>query len=138
MSVSLLVGLLPYWNLTNIGISPVLNETSFWNSLEAFLGCLYTIFKSFQFSCTSVSLLVGLLPYWNYTNTGISPFLDDIYFWDFLETFLGYWYSSSEYFWISCISHGQLVAYFFTEIRQIEGYLLFLMTYLSEFFWRHS
>ena len=29
-------------------------------------------------------------------------------------------------------------AYFLTEITQIQGYLLFLMIYLSESFWRHS
>ena len=34
--------------------------------------------------CMSVSLLVVLLPYWNKTNIGISPVLDDISFWKFL------------------------------------------------------
>ena len=35
-----------------------------------------------------------------------------------------------------CLSVCSL-AYFLTEIRQIQGYLLFLMIYLSEIFWRH-
>ena len=30
------------------------------------------------------------------------------------------------------------LAYFLTEIRQIQGYLQFCMRYLSEIFWRHS
>ena len=30
----------------------------------------------------SVSLLVGLLPYWNYTNIGISPVLEEIWDWE--------------------------------------------------------
>ena len=36
-----------------------------------------------------------------------------------------------------CLSVCQL-AYFLTEIRQIQGYLQFCMRYLSEIFWRHS
>ena len=36
-----------------------------------------------------------------------------------------------------CLSVCQL-AYFLTEIRQIQGYLQFWMRYLSEIFWRHS
>ena len=143
MSVSLLVGLLPYWILVNIGTSSLREDISLWNFqvifpgcsytssewdillnfLEAFLGCLYTCSKWFWNSCMSVSLLVGLLPYWNYTNIGISPVLDDIFFWivfniprmfvhlfqmilnfmhvcqsfwNFLETFLGQIYTSSK------------------------------------------
>ena len=42
MSVWLLVGLLSYWNYTNIGIFPVQDEISFWKFVETFLGCLYT------------------------------------------------------------------------------------------------
>ena len=36
----------------------------------------------------SLSLLTGLLPYWNSTNEGISPVPDEISFWNFLKTFL--------------------------------------------------
>ena len=36
-----------------------------------------------------------------------------------------------------CLSVCQL-AYFLTEIRQIQRYLQFCMRYLSEIFWRHS
>ena len=43
--------------------------------------------------------------------------------------------NNSEFF--VCLSVCQL-AYFLTEIRQIQGYLLFLMRYISEIFWRHS
>ena len=46
-------------------ISLVLDYISFWNLLETFLGCLYTSCKKFWISCTSVSLLVDLDPYWN-------------------------------------------------------------------------
>ena len=55
MSVSPLVGLLPYWNLANGGISPVLDEICLWNLLETFLGCVYTIFQTLQFH------LIGLI-----------------------------------------------------------------------------
>ena len=77
MSVSLLVGLLPYWNLTNVGISPILEEISFWNFLETFLGCWYTgskwiwffgmlagqfqLILEFLYVCQSVSWLTSLL-----------------------------------------------------------------------------
>ena len=33
----------------NIGISPVLDEISFWNNLETFLGCFFTIFQNYKF-----------------------------------------------------------------------------------------
>ena len=59
MSASLLVGLLPYWHSANIGISPVLDEISFWNFLETFLRYFWTIFKLFWIFCMSASLLVG-------------------------------------------------------------------------------
>ena len=85
MFFSLLVCLLPYWNLTLVGISPVLDEISFWNFLEIFVGCYYTRSKNFQISCMFFSLLVGLLPYCNLTNIGISNVLDEIYFWNFLK-----------------------------------------------------
>ena len=55
----------------------------FLNFLETFMGCWYTISKLFWISCTSVSLYVGLLPYWNKINLGISPVLDEIFFWIF-------------------------------------------------------
>ena len=81
----------------------------------------------------SVRLLVGLLPYWNSTQIHISPILDDISFW-FLKTFLGFkkiFPNDSEF--LVCLSICQL-AYFLTEIRQIQGYLKFWMRYLSEIF----
>ena len=80
----------------NCLISLVLDDKSFWNLLETFLGCFYTSSKWFWISCMSVSLLVGLLSYWNLTNIGISPVLDDISFWIFLEAFLGCLYTCSK------------------------------------------
>ena len=85
MSLSLFVCSLLDWNYTNIGISLVLDEISFWNFLETFLGCLYTLSKLFRISCMSFSLLVGLLPYWYETNKGISPVLIDISVWHFWD-----------------------------------------------------
>ena len=85
--------------------------------------------------CQSVSLLISLLKldkYRDITN------LDEISFWNFLETFLGCWYTISKLFQISCMSVSLLVCYFLTEIRQIWGYLHFWMIYLSEIFLRHS
>ena len=80
----LLFGLLSYWNYTNIGISPILDKISFWNFLETYPGCLYTCTKYFWNYCMSVSLLFGLLPYWNYTNLDNSSSG-----WDIFLIFLG-------------------------------------------------
>ena len=43
----------------------------------------------------------------------------------------------NHYKFLVCLSVCQL-AYFLTEIRPKQGYLLSLMRYLSEIFWRHS
>ena len=53
--------------------------------------------------CMSITLVVGILPYSNQTNLGISPVLDEISFWIFMDTFLGYWYNCSKLFWISIL-----------------------------------
>ena len=50
--------------------------------LDTFLGCFYSISKYLWISCLSVSLSVGLLPYWNQAKTGISLVLDEISFWN--------------------------------------------------------
>ena len=65
---------------------------SIWGFLQFWMIYISAIFwaKIFSFSCMSVSLFVSLLPYWNYINMGISLVLDEISFWIFLETFLGY------------------------------------------------
>ena len=65
MSVNLFVSLLPYWYYVNMGISPVLDEISFWHFLVTFPGYLYTNSFHLWNSCMSLSLLVGLLPYSN-------------------------------------------------------------------------
>ena len=52
----------------------------------------------------AVSMLVSLLPYWNYVNIEISPVLDKIYIWNIFEKFLGYFWTTSKLFCISCMS----------------------------------
>ena len=101
--VSLLVGLLPYLNWTNIEISPVLDDIFFLSCLEAFLECLYTRSKLFWNSCIAVSLLVGLLPYLNNINIGIHSVLNNASF-CFVGAFVGCLYTSSEYFLYSSMS----------------------------------
>ena len=87
---------------------------------------------------------------------GISPFLDDISFWNSWDigslvfTLFGWAYILTfEFLWaglnfetfhfvtFSFMSVILLLCYFLTEIRQIWGYLHFWMIYLSEFFLRH-
>ena len=134
MSVSLLVGLLPYWNETYIGIYPVLDEISYWIFLHTFLGCCYNRSKYFCISWMSLSLWVGLLPYWNCTNIGLSPVMDDI----FLKTFWTHFgdvgtLDPNNFEFIVCLWVCKL-AYFLTENRQIyiDDISLwdFLMTFL--------
>ena len=74
MSVSLVVGILPYWNPTNLGISPALDEISFWIFMDTFLGCFYTSSRYF------------LKPNYACVRTR----------WIFMDTFLGCWYTSSK------------------------------------------
>ena len=66
----------------------------------------------------SVSLLVGLLPYWKYTNIGISPALDEISFWNFWR----HSYDVGTLFLDNSEFHVCLTVYFFayflTKIRQ--------------------
>ena len=50
---------------------------------------VFTLFSKNKIFCMSVSVWVGLLPYWNWTNVGISSVLDEIYSWKIFETFLG-------------------------------------------------
>ena len=52
--------------------------------LETFMVCWHTNSKWFWISCMSVNLLVDLPPYGNHTNIGITPLLDEIFFWNFL------------------------------------------------------
>ena len=108
MSVSLLVGLLPYWYYTNIAISPLLKEISFWNFLETFLRCWYTNSKWFWNFCMSLSLLFGLLAYWNYTNVDNSSSGWDIFL-KFLGDILG-----------TLIQYFQIILNFFYVCRSVR------------------
>ena len=125
MSVSSLVSLLPYWNYTTIGIYPDLDEISFWNLLETFMG-FYTLvpnISNFLYVCQSVSWLTSLLildKEGGISNSGWGNFLKS--FWRYS------WYVStlvqnnSEF--LVCLSVCQL-AYLFTELRQRGEYFLF-------------
>ena len=75
----------------------------------------------------SVSLLFGLLPYRNQATIGISP-VQMLYFCTV--------FANNEIF-IVCLSVCQL-AYFLTEIRQIQRYLQFWMKYVSEILGKQS
>ena len=138
MSVSLLVDSLPYWNYTNIAISPLLERylSEIFGDISGMLTCQFQMILIFLYDCQSVSwltsllilfkyrdnsssgwdislkflgdnlrtfihyiqiiliffmsvsLLVGLVSYWNYVNTRIAPVLEQISFWRFLDTFL--------------------------------------------------
>ena len=65
------------------------DDICFWIFLETLLGCWYTCSKWFWTSCMSVSLSVGLLSYLILAYIWISPVLDEISFWLFLDRFLG-------------------------------------------------
>ena len=130
MSVSLLVDLLSYWNYTNIGIATILDEMFFWNFLDTFFRLWYTSSKYFLFSCMSVSLLVDLLPYWYYTNIGIAPILDEIFFWNFSDTFFRLWYTSFTSS-VLCVSVCFLLLESLTEIKKTLWNLHIWM----KFFW---
>ena len=112
MSISVLVGILIYWKYASLGISPDLDETSFWMFLETFLGYFWTVSKLFWISCMSVSLLVSFLPYWYYVNIEITPLLDEIFFWNFMEKFPGNFWTIFKSFWISCMYVSLLVGLF--------------------------
>ena len=103
---------------------------SFWNVLDTFPGYIWTIFKLFWTSCMSVSVLVDLLPYWNYTNIGIAPILDKIFFWNFLDTFFRLWYTSFTSS-VLCVS----VCFFVTWITHWNKKTLWNLHIWMTFFW---
>ena len=76
----------------------------FLKCFDALLRYLYTSFKHFWISSTSVGLLVGLLPYWKETNEGISPVLNTF------EIFFGCWCTNFNLFLISCMSVSLFVS----------------------------
>ena len=76
---------------------------------------------------TEIRLLQGYLQFW-------MRYLSEIFWthsWDVCTPV------PNNYKFLVCLSVRQL-AYFLTEIRQIQGYLKFWMIYLSEIFCRHS
>ena len=63
MSVSLFVGILPYWNRVNIGIFPVLDKISFWYFLD--IPGIYLHSSSFALSANAeLYIMVPLLTPW--------------------------------------------------------------------------
>ena len=90
-----------------------------------FLVCL-SVCQLAQFF-TEITQILGYLQFW-------IRYLSEIFgrhSWD-----VGTLFSNRSKFLV-CLSVC-LFAYFFTEIRQIYGYLKFWMRYLLEIFWRHS
>ena len=88
MFINPTVGFFPHWKYANIGKSPVLEEFSFWFFLGDIPGKFlhyFQIITNLSYVCLAVSWLTSLL---KKANIGISPGLDEIYFWIFLETFL--------------------------------------------------
>ena len=92
-SVSLLTFLLKlgqFWNISCSG----------WDIFQIFLGdtpgMILHDFEKIQILCMSVILLVGIPPYWNWTNVDISPVLDEISFRNFGGKFLAYFYDVSK------------------------------------------
>ena len=109
----------------------------FLNFLEACLECLYTKSK-FWISCMCVSLLVSLLPYWNYVYIGISPILDDIYFWNFWRHSpdISELFPKYSVFLVSLVSLSQSLLYLFQFIisggQLLRPLVLFYHMQISE------
>ena len=78
----------------------------------------FQIITNMLYVCQSVSWPTSFLKLYKYRDISIS------------------WWNLFQIFFV-CLSVCYL-AHFLTEIRQIWGYILFLMRYLSEIFWRHS
>ena len=79
----------------------------------------------------SVSPLVCLQTYRNQANMGISPYLVDIFIWNFCTI------DPNNFEFLACLSVCQL-AYLITKILSIQIYLQFCMRYLAEICWRLS
>ena len=77
--------------------------------------------SDFLYVCQSVHYLTSLL---KFGYLWITVVLDEPSF-------------SNSYTFLVCLS-VHCLAYILTDIRPIQGYLLFWMRYLSENFWRHS
>ena len=108
---------------------------SWWDIFLKFFGdipemCLHLL--TYLYVCQSVSWLTNLLKtgqYWNISGSG----------WDIFQKLLGdipvmflhYFQIKTKYLYV-CQSF--IWAHFVTEIRQMWGYLLFWIRYLSDFF----
>ena len=113
MSVSLLVGLLPSWSDTYIGICPVLDDISFWNLWERFLGCSALVPNDSEFfvclsvyqlaySLTEIRQIYGYLKFW-------MRYLYD-FFWDisgmlvhYFQIYLNFLYVSQSVSWLTSL-----------------------------------
>ena len=134
MSVSLLIGLLSYWNTHIMGylqfwirnISEIFWRLS-WNVFtmclnnSEFLVCLSVCWLAYFL--TEIMSIEGYLQFWM---RYLSDFFGDILkiLLDCLKIILNFWYVLSVC-WLAC---------FLTEIMSIKGYLHFWMRYLSDFF----
>ena len=121
-----------------MGISPVLDEKTFqmfWRHSKDISGLFPNYFEFF--ACLSVFQLIFFLTEIKFIQGYLQfcmLYLSEIFWrhsWDGCTLVP----NNSEF--LVCLSVSQL-AYFLTDIRQIQGYLQFCMIYLSEFFWRHS
>ena len=96
ISVSLLVGYF-LTEIRNMRLSPLLYEIYFQNFLETLMGYLHTNSNHSEFlGCLVVSFWDLWSCFWNKTNMGLSPLLDEIYFQKILETLLGCLHTNSK------------------------------------------
>ena len=137
MSVSLLFGLLPYWNHTNICYS-----SSGWDIFLKFLGdTLRTLIHYFQiilnflYVCQSVSWLTSLLKLDKYRH--ISGPEWDIFlkiFGDIPGMLLHHFQIILNFLYV-CQSVSWLTS--LLKLTNVGIYIKFWMRYLSDIFWRH-
>ena len=109
MSVSPLVGLVPYWKYAKMGISPVLGELSvyFFRYFSGKLLHCFHIITYFFFVCPAITWLTSLLKFSQYRDIFCSGW--DIFL-IFEKKFLWCLYSSSKYLLIPCMSVSLFVS----------------------------
>ena len=104
LSVCLCVCVCMRHQLTKLFIYFVLDEISFSNLLEAFLGCMWTSSTSFNISWMFMVLLWIILLLKSSQHSHKNQVLYEMSFWIFLETLLGCLYTCTKLFWYSCMS----------------------------------